>query len=228
MARMESPTLSDGAVNYAFEQLEPSASPPPRDAPARLLAQASTEAHTIREHARAEGHAEGRASGHADGLAEVSAAASALEEALRGVEAIRVEAVEAVERTAVELAIELAGKILAGALSARPEMVVDVVQGALRRVSDRRHVVVLVNPADLDMLREAIGQGVADGAQNILSGVELCDLQSDQRVEAGGAIVRTAEGELDAGVQTQLERAREVVEAALADDEPALEIGQQA
>ena len=45
------------------------------------------------------------------------------------------------------------------------------------------------------------------------SGIEPCDLQSDERVRVGGAIVRTAEGEVDASVQTQLERAREVVVA---------------
>jgi flagellar assembly protein FliH len=205
--------LSDTAVSYAFEQLEPS-EPPPRDAPARMIAQASAEADEIREHARAEGHAEGRAAGHADGIAEVSAAAGALAEALQGVESLRAGVVEAVERDAIDLALELAGKILAGALQARPELVVDVVQGALRRVSDRRQIAVLVNPADLETLQDSIGALTAQ-----VSGIELCDLQSDQRVEAGGAIVRTVEGEVDAGVQTQLERAREVVTAALAGGE---------
>ena len=205
--------MSDTAVSYAFEQLEPS-EPPPRDAPARMIAQASAEADAIREHARAEGHAEGRAAGHADGMAEVSAAAGALAEALQGVESLRAGVVEAVERDAIDLALELAGKILAGALQARPELVVDVVQGALRRVSDRRQIAVLVNPADLETLQGAIGDLTAQ-----VSGIELCDLQSDQRVEAGGAIVRTVEGVLDAGVQTQLERAREVVTAALAGGE---------
>ena len=205
--------MSDTAVSYAFEQLEPS-EPPPRDAPARMIAQASAEADAIREQARAEGHAEGRAAGHADGMAEVSAAAGALAEALQGVESLRAGVVEAVERDAIDLALELAGKILAGALLARPELVVDVVQGALRRVSDRRQIAVLVNPADLETLQAAIGDLTAQ-----VSGIELCDLQSDQRVEAGGAIVRTVEGEVDAGVQTQLERAREVVTAALAGGE---------
>jgi flagellar assembly protein FliH len=208
------------AVDYAFEQLEPS-EPPPRDAPARMIAQAGAEADAIREHARAEGHAEGRAAGHGDGLAEVSAAAGALADALRGVESLRTGVVESVERDAVELALELAGKILTGALQARPELVVDVVQGALRRVSDRRQIAVLVNPADLETLQGAIG-----ALQGQISGIELCDLQSDQRVEAGGAIVRTAEGEVDAGVQTQLERAREVVVAALEGGEGSVETGQ--
>jgi flagellar assembly protein FliH len=197
--------LSDAAVSYAFEQLEPSA-PPPRDAPARALAQANAEAEQIREQARAEG----RAAGHTDGLADVTAAAQALGEALRGVESLRTETVESVERDAMQLALDLAGKILAGALQARPELVVDVVQGALRRVSDRRGIAVLVNPADLDTLQDAIGDLQAQA-----NGIELCDLQSDQRVEPGGAIVRTAEGEVDAGVHTQLERAREVLSAAL-------------
>lgn len=202
--------MSDTAVSYAFENLEPSP-PPPRDAAARALAQAHAEAEEIREHARAEG----RAAGRVEGLTDVSAAAAALGEALRGVESLRTETVESVERDAVQLALDLAGKILAGALHARPELVVDVVQGALRRVSDRRGIAVLVNPADLDTLQGAIGD-----LQAQVAGIELCDLQSDQRVEPGGAIVRTTEGEVDAGVQTQLERAGEVLAAALAGEEP--------
>jgi flagellar assembly protein FliH len=202
--------LSEEAVSYAFEQLEPS-DPPPRDEPARRLAQANAQAQRIREQARAQGHAEGRAAGHADGLAEISAAARGLGEAVRGVQELRAQVADAVQRDAIDLALALAAKILAGALAARPELVVEVVQGALRRLSERRRITVLVNPADLDTVRAAIGEITAQG-----SGVELCDLQSDARVGAGGAIVRTAEGEVDASVHTQLERARDVIAAELA------------
>ncbi len=205
--------LSDAVVSYDFEQLEPT-EPPPRDAAARLLAQAGVEAERIRELARAEGYEQGRAAGIQQGAAELAAAAAALGDAVGGVEALRVEVAEAAEMDAIDLALMLAGKILAGAFQARPELVVEVVQGALRRLSDRRRVTVLVNPADLDVVREAIGEITAQG-----SGVELCDVQSDERVGAGSAIVRTAEGEVDASVHTQLERAREVIAAALEKDE---------
>jgi len=205
--------LSDAVVSYDFEQLEPT-EPPPRDAAARLLAQAGAEAERIRELARAEGYEQGRAAGIQQGAAELAAAATALGDAVGGVEALRVEVAEAAEMDAIELALMLAGKILAGAFQARPELVVEVVQGALRRLSDRRRVTVLVNPADLDVVREAIGEITAQG-----SGVELCDVQSDERVGAGSAIVRTVEGEVDASVHTQLERAREVIAAALEKDE---------
>jgi flagellar assembly protein FliH len=201
--------LSEGAVSYAFEQLEPS-EPRPRDAAARLIAQASAEAHDIRERARAEGYEQGRADGREQGAAEISCAATALAQAVDGIHALRAEVAEAVETDAIELAVTLAGKILAGAFQARPELVVEIVQGALRRISDRRRITVLVNPADLDVVRAAIGELTAQG-----SGVELCDLQSDERVGAGSAVVRTAEGEVDASVHTQLERAREVLAASL-------------
>jgi flagellar assembly protein FliH len=125
---------------------------------------------------------------------------------------LRVSVAEAVERDAIELALALAGKILAGTQQAKPELVVEVVQGALRRISDRRRITVCVNPADLETVRSAIGGRSSEiGQQPQANPIELCDLQADQRVELGSAIVRTAEGEVDASVQTQLERAREVV-----------------
>ncbi len=51
-------------------------------------------------------------------------------------------------------------------------------------------------------------------------GIELCEIQADRRVGRGGAIVRTLESEVDATVQTQLERAREVIRAELGCEEP--------
>jgi flagellar assembly protein FliH len=205
--------LSDAAVSYDFEPLEPSA-PPPRDAPARMLAQATLEAEQIRELAHAEGFEAGRVAGHERGAAEIAAGAAALGKAVSDIEALRTEIVEAVETDAIDLALALAGKILAGAQQAHPELVVEVVQGALRRISDRRKITVMVNPTDLDVVRAALGELTAQG-----SGVEMCDLQSDERVASGSAIVRTSEGEVDASVHTQLERAREVVNVSLQSSE---------
>jgi flagellar biosynthesis/type III secretory pathway protein FliH len=201
--------LSDAAVSYAFEPLEPSAAPP-RDAAARVLAKAMADAERIRETARAEGLQEGRSAGHARGAGEIAAGSAALAAAVAGIEALRAETVQAIESDAIDLSLRLAGKILAGAQQAQPELVVDVVQGALRRIVDRRRITVMVNPADLEVVKAAIGELTAQG-----SGVETCDLQADERVGLGSAVVRTSEGEVDASVHTQLERAREVVELSM-------------
>lgn len=197
------------AVDYAFEPLEASAPSPP-GTPARIIEQAVAEAERISEQARAEGYAEGRRAGHEQAAAEVSAAAGALGQALHGVEELRAEVAGAVEADAVELALELAGKILAGRLEVSPELILEVVRGALGRLADRRRITVLANPDDLETVRRLIGELPSQG-----SGIEHCEVVSDERVGNGGAIVRTAEGEVDASVQTQLERAREVIKTSL-------------
>jgi flagellar assembly protein FliH len=207
--------LSEAVVSYAFEQLESSA-PPPTGTPQRLLADATAEAEQIREQARAEGYLEGLREGRVDGTRQTQSAALALDQALRETLSMRTELAETVERDAVELALELSEKILAGALEAQPQRVVDVVRGALRRVTERRRITVLIDPADLETVTAAIDEL---GAQ--AGGIEQCELQADRRVGAGGAIVRTVEGEIDVSVKTQLERAREVVLAELRIQAPA-------
>ncbi len=195
-------------AGYPLEQLEPSAPHPVGRE--HILADAAAEAERIRELARAEGHAEGLAQGREDGLAEARSAALALQHALTEAVQLRELLTEETERDAVALALALAAKILAGALEVQPERVLDTVRGALRRVAERRRITVLVDPADLLLVSAAIAEL---GAQ--VGGVEHCDVQADRRIGRGGAIVRTLESEVDATVETQLERAREVVQAEL-------------
>jgi flagellar assembly protein FliH len=215
----ETPRGDAASSGYQFEQLEPSAGgwdsgrwdPNQR---ARILTDVAAEAEQIREHARAEGHAEGLAQGREDGLAEARSATLALGQALTEALALREQLAEETERDAVALALALAAKILAGTLEVEPERVLDTVRGALRRVTDRRRVAVLVDPTDLETVNAAIAEL---GAQ--VGGIEHCDVQADRRVGPGGAIVRTLESEVDATVETQLERAREVIQIELADRE---------
>jgi len=197
--------LSDALASYDFEQLDA----PPEISLRELespLAAAQAEAARIREQARAEGLAEGLAAGRA----EVEAAVAALAGAASALAALRDATAEAVEGDALELALALAEKIVAGAIAVEPERVLDVVRGALRRLAERRRVTVLVHPEDLDAVREAIPSIASE-----LGGIEHCEVQAERRMGRGGAIARTDEGQVDASVETQLERARELVEAEL-------------
>ncbi len=202
--------MSETAVGYDFEQLEPSAPPAPEE-PAQIVAQARAEADHIRADAHAAGYAEGRAAGHQEGATEAVRLAQAFAEAIAGVEALHGEVVEAAEHDALELGLNLAEKIVAGVAELRKELIAEALSGALARIAERHRIAVLVNPADFDLFQEAII------AQAKTSGVEQCEVRADERVASGGAIVATEAGEVDASVGTQLERAREVVAACLAD-----------
>ena len=85
-----------------------------------------------------------------------------------------------------------------------------MVRGALRCLVDRERVTVQVNTLDLELVREAIEPLVS-----AIGGVEHFEVQEDRRVIRGGALVRSAAGEVDATIETKLERAREVLEAEL-------------
>jgi flagellar assembly protein FliH len=213
----ETPRGPAALSGYPLEQLEPSAPAGGRDPNRRagrssigIHADATAEAERIRELARAEGHAEGLAQGREDGLSEARSSASALRQALTEALALREQLAEETEHDAVALALALAAKIVAGALEVQPERVLDAVRGALRRVTDRRRITVLVDPADLEMVSAAIHE-----LETQVGGVEHCDVQADRRIGRGGAIVQTLESEVDATVDTQLDRAREIVQAEL-------------
>jgi flagellar assembly protein FliH len=198
------------AVEFDFETLEaPVAAAPVDEAAAVMsaLARAEQDAAAVREQARAEGFAAGRA----EALAALEPALAALGQAAAGVEAQRAEIAAALERRAVELGLALAAKVLAGALEVEPERVVESVRGALRGIVERERIIVLVNPEDMEIVREAM-----DDVRASLGGIEHCEVQAERRVGRGGCVVRTPVGDVDARVETKLERAREVVTAALA------------
>ncbi len=178
----------------------------PVDGAAAALAAARAEADTI----RAMAHAEGLAAGREEALAALAPAATALESAARAVQEDALEATLRLETHAVDLALMLADKILSVAVKADPQLVVEAVRGALRGLVERERVTVLVHPDDLDLVRGAMGDLIGS-----LGGIEHCEVQAERRVARGGAVVRTPEGDVDARIDTKLQRAREVVETAL-------------
>lgn len=193
--------MAGAAAPFEFAPLEPAAGP--------LVA---APAHAVDLDAvRAEGFDAGYAAGAADARGAIEPAAAALHAAAAELRAARDGAAERSERAAVDLALAIAEQVLHGALAVEPERVVEAVRGALRRLVERDRVLVLVHPDDLDVVREHAAGLVAE-----LGGIEHCGVEADRRVARGGAIVRTAEGEVDATLQTKLGRAREVVESELA------------
>ena len=111
---------------------------------------------------RAEGFNDGYTAGAADARAAVEPAVAALQSAATELAALRADVAERTERAAVELALQIAGQVLQGAIAVDPERVVDAVRGALRRLVERDRVLLLVHPDDLDVVREHAATLVAE------------------------------------------------------------------
>lgn len=186
----------------------PALSPPAR--PVELadpVALAQAAADGIREAAFAEGYAAGHAEGHAEAQAALAPVADVLLSAASGLDGLRVHVADGLERASVGLAIQIAEQVVGAALAAEPARVLDAIRGALRQLTERDRVQILVNPDDLALVRDGVKDLIAQ-----LGGIESIDVQSERRVGRGGAIVRTGDGDVDATIETKLTRAREVLE----------------
>ena len=202
--------MGGSPINYAFRQLDAAAAEASGGI-ADVLSAVRAEAEQIRAQAWAAGEAEGRAAGLAAARNRAAPALGALGSAVQAISDVRAQFVSELEQDAVELAFRLTEQILSGVLAVEPERVLDVARNALRHLSDRRHVTLVVNPDDLELVSECVEQ-----LQSELGGIEHLSVQSDRRVARGGVIARTDSGEIDAGIEAQLARAREIVAAALA------------
>jgi flagellar assembly protein FliH len=206
---------SDAATvgSYTFRQLEAPVGATTHGA-ADVLSAAIAQADQIREEARAAGEAEGRAAAMSAVRAEAEPSLQALAGARNALDELRDGLIADLEADAVTLALRLAEQIVAGALKVAPERLIDVAGQAMRRIADRRHVTLVVNPADLELMQESVLR-----LQSELGGIEHCNVQADRRVGRGGVIARTEAGEIDATIDAQLSRAAEIVAAELSPED---------
>lgn len=197
---------------FQLPELEhPPAPAPPRVAQTEPVIDLAAERAAVLEAARCEGHAEGLEQGRDQARAELASAVAALESAVRQVTEARDALCERVEPAAIELALAGAEQVVGAALDVQPELIKNAASGALRRLVDRDQITMLVHPDDLELMR-----GFAAELVDQLGGIEALDVQAERRVHAGGVIVSTPTGDIDARVDTRLDQLTTVVREALA------------
>lgn len=157
------------------------------------------------------GYEEGLAAGRALAEAELEPLRITLQASASSLGLARDDVIVRAEARGVELGVLLAQKILATALELEPRRLLGVVEGALRHLVDADEVVLEVNPADVPLL-----QGELASLDGTVGGPKSIVVSGERRVGRGGCVVRTREGEIDARLETQLERAAETLRGSLA------------
>jgi type III secretion protein L len=103
------------------------------------------------------------------------------------------------EAELVRLAVAIAKKIIGRSLEVNPGTVLQTAKEALRAVRSERRVIIKVNPSDEDALRQQAGSLK-------MLGTEVGELViiGNPSIEAGGCIVESDLGIIDAQIGTQL------------------------
>jgi hypothetical protein len=158
----------------------------------------------------AEARAEGYAEGAADARGTIEPAVAALHGVAAELAGLRERIAEQTERAAVDLAMKIAEQVVRSAIDADRERIVDVVRGGLRRLVERERVIVLVNPDDLDTVREHMRRARRRARR---SSIASCRPTAASR--RGGACVRNRRRRVDPRSRPSLLRPR-VIEHELA------------
>ncbi|MFN7161977.1 MAG: FliH/SctL family protein [Fimbriimonadales bacterium] len=221
--RMTAP--QKGAAGTPFPEYKPE--PKPEDTPdldavraeaEAIRLQAIQDAERIREQAQREGYQRGYEQGYADG--EHHARQNAETELQHTIQHLH-EQVEAVvqqlhaqyesylqhaEMQMLQLALEVARKIVREELKLQPEHALAIVRDALRRVQGFVHLRIRVNPLDLELIRQHRA-----ALLHIVDGVDGIEIVEDRRVDHGGCIIETEQGVYDARIRTQLSELERVI-----------------
>jgi flagellar assembly protein FliH len=140
----------------------------------------------LREAARAEGYAEGLAAGRV----EADQAGVYMKRLAESFSATLDNLDFRLADMVLDLALDVARKVVSGELSVHPERILDVVNMALKEMAETsREARLLLNPEDAVLVRPHLDQ-VLD--KNRLRIVE------DARIERGGCLIETQQGDLDA------------------------------
>jgi flagellar assembly protein FliH len=142
----------------------------------------------------------GLAQGRSEAGGEVQRTVELLAQHVRLLQAEKHEVADRCEQSSVDLAFQIARRIIGQELELKPENVTAVVRGALEQVLDCDRVRLRVHPADFSHLRT-----VEEELKATLGASVQFELRSDNEVERGGCLIETEKGTLDARIASQLE-----------------------
>jgi type III secretion protein L len=102
------------------------------------------------------------------------------------------------EKELLQLSVKLAEKIIGREINGSKKTIVDIVSNALRNVRQQQQLIIRVNPTDLPQLEDAKSSFTHSGR------AEFLYFEPDPKVSAGGCVIESEVGTVDARLETQL------------------------
>jgi len=147
-----------------------------------------------RREAEQAGYAAGRAAGMAAARADAARLAALLASAERALHLFE----ERLAGVLLDLAVDIARKVIQGELAMRREALLPVAREALALIAqDARAVQIHVHPTDAELLRTHLAEEIERGGWRVLD---------DPRIEPGGLRIVSSTGEVDATLATRWRR----------------------
>jgi flagellar assembly protein FliH len=138
---------------------------------------------------------EGEAAAHSRAESQIQPVIERLSRGIQELAALRPGLLRQCEAELVELSLGIARRILHRELAVDPDALQGLVKSALEKLQGQQVCRVLAHPELVSRLRHALEQQGQPGVEVL----------ADASLEAGGLVVETERGKLDASLETQLE-----------------------
>jgi flagellar assembly protein FliH len=216
---------SSGPSSFSFADLEREARQmhDRADAEARqIVQQAQAHAREIAEQAGQDGYRTGLAEGHQAGLRQIRAEAheavlretrerldqllQALTAGLAEFERSKRRLISLAEAGLIELAVSIAQRVCKLAVQGSANAAWANARYLLEAVQHTEDLELRVNPAEYELLRD-VAADVLQHAERL----KHVEVLADEAVEPGGCVLSTRDGQVDASIETQLQRIAEAI-----------------
>lgn len=166
---------------------------------ARLIVDnAQREAQRIEKESYNQGLTKGIREGRRKSEQELSTLIESFKNIIAGVEKIKEEFYNSHHDMILGLSLEIARKVIHQEVVSNKELILGVLNSALRHAIDREKLEVRINPEDMDLCM----QKRRDIIRNI-DGIKQIVFEPDETVGRGGAIIASVFGEIDARIEQQ-------------------------
>lgn len=179
----------------------------PNDRGDRVPAGERQQLEQLAKQAYAEGFAQGEKDAHALAEHRLNPLVATLESLVAEMTDTRQKLQRQIESEVVDLALHIGRKVVGAALQADPVLVAAIVREALKNVEDPEKVQIRLNPADIERLRDTPTQEILGMHPDRIQ------LEADNTIEAGGCVVHTEYGDIDARIAKQFEAIEEAFRA---------------
>jgi flagellar assembly protein FliH len=160
-----------------------------------IVRKAMEEAESIKEQARESGIEEAKRFAEENASDKVKEALATVNQAV--IE--RKKIIKDSEAEILRLSLRVAEQIIRSEVSLHRDVCMNIVSDAINRVSDREQVIIRVNREDLENIKK-----YKDRISSIVDGIKSLSIIEDAAVEAGGCVIETNLGYVDARISTKI------------------------
>lgn len=152
----------------------------------------------IRQQAYDEGYAQGQEAGYATGTQQIRTEISQIDAAMQQLHAELNQIDTQLAQSLLDLALEMARKMVAEALQTKPEVILGIVSEAIGSLPHfNQHAHLVLHPEDTELVRKHMGDQLSHSGWKLMS---------DKRISRGGCRVETAHTQVDATVEARWKR----------------------